>query len=441
MMTDYRETGLPMNEPEVFKAFCAWRLNAKDFAEMSHEPETYPLEVAQLINKVNPAYTQLMKMALLTTVPEPAWGVMEKRFGAETVNKLDEMWKHVRTGYSYSEDACDDVKGLTMAAAIKSFDAFIKSVDNLGEVFSMAQIGGSPQEIVQKLQMPECKMFERLSGKLSGTAYPELEDLYNAKLGEYREARKQQTAQLAEMGMPFPDADDDAEALSVPFEMQGLTDAPEVRKAYEILTHDSRVGMGSLANAISVGRLLSELPDLKDPATIAAGMMDSGLARRTSTDAEFLAKKLPESVMDVLNNYDISAACLKSAEDIKEAPPAIRQLAVAKGVVLLDMARKQSEMVMEFIDMRSERLPPGVGEAMKAENMQPLKYLAAVIPKALEPIMNKTGSRQLEQIFDAQVKDLKQYVADHTPATDSQAMGNGGRIVFRSSPKGPDFGM
>jgi hypothetical protein len=438
-MKDYRETGLPMNEPEVFKAFSAWRLNAKDYAELSGMSENYPLEVAQLINAANPQYTELMKLALLTTVPEPAWGVIEKRFGPETIDQLEEMWKHARTGYSYCDQASDAVRGLTMAAAIQAFDDFIKSAAGLENTLSLAELGGEPEEILRKLDMPECKMFDRLEGKLTGTPYADLENLYAEKLYEYREARQMQNLQLAEMGLPFGDDEDEA-ARKTPFEAQNLVDAPEVRKAYDILTQDTRVGPQQLANALSVGRLLSELPDMRDAAVIAAGMIDAGLPRRTRSDAEFLGNILPQETMHVLNDYDVRTACLKSAAPLSEAPPAVRQLAVARGLVLLDAARKQCEQAMEYIDLRSEMLPPGVGDALKAENLTPVQAIAAVIPKALAPILNKTGSRQLEQLFDAQVKDLRRFVATHMPAMPG-AEANGGRINFRMKPPGGDFGM
>ena len=438
MQMEYRETGLPMNQPEVFKAFAAWRTNAKDYAKLSQMDEKYPLEVAQLINAVNPQYTSVMKLALLTAVPEPAWSVIEKRFGADTVATLEETAKHARTGFSYCEGASDEIKGVIMATAIKAFGEFIDT--DVDDVFSTARMGASAQEIVHKLKMPECKMFDRLADKLTGTAYPDLEKAYAEKLAEYREARKERSAQLAQKGMPFDDEDEE-EALKIPFEMHGLDDAPEMRKAYEILTHDSRVGLTGLANGLSVGRLLSELPGAKDYATIAAGMIDAGLSRRSPDDAEFLAKKLPAGVMNVLNNYDIKNAVLTSAEDIVEAPPAVRQLAVAKGLVMLSMAQKQCENIMEFIDTREGKVPAEAMLAMKVRGFEPLKHFAAVIPAALSPILNKTGSRQLEQLFDAQVKDLNRYVDAHAPATASPGI-NGGRISFRIKPSpGGKFGL
>jgi hypothetical protein len=436
-MMECRDTGLPMNEPEVFKAFCAWRTNAKDFAKKSGLSEDYPVEVAQIINAANPKDTELMKLAMLMTVPEAAWTVIEKRFGAETVAKLEEAWKHVHTGYTYAEEASDDVKGLALAAAIKSFDKFIADAGKLGQTMSMAQMGKPPQEILNQIMSPECKMYERLGDKISGTKYAALEELYAEKLFEYRAARKQQNEELLQAGFPL-DEEDDEEVLNIPFESQGLLDAPEVRKAYELLTNDTRVQMTGLAAALSVARLLTELPGQKDPGVIAAGMIEAGLPRRNALDDEFLNKKFADNVMGVLENYDIHGAYTETAKYLTQAPPAVRQLAVAGGVVMLDMARRQGEGIMEYIALKEDTMPAQLTAQMKVEQLEPLQTMTVVIPQALSPILGKTGCRELEQIFDAQVKDVRRFVAAHMP----QAPGpesNGGRIVPRRKKSGPDI--
>lgn len=437
-MMECRDTGLPMNEPEVFKAFCAWRLNAKDFAQASGLSEDYPVQVAQIINAANPNDTELMKLAMLMSVPEPAWGVMEKRFGAETIAKLDEAWKHVRTGYTYADEASDDVKGLALAAAIKSFDKFIAEADKIGESLSMVQMGKPPQEIMNQITAPECKMYERLAGKVSGTKYTALEELYAEKLVEYRAARQQQNETLQGIGFPVEE-EDDQEILNIPFESQGLLDAPETRKAYELLMHDTRVDVQNLAAALSVARLLTELPGQKDAATIAAGMIDTGLPRRSYLDNEFLNKKFSDNVMGILENYDIRGAYTETAQYITQAPPAIRQLAVASAVVSLDLARKRGEGIMEYIEHRSDSMPAQLTAQLKAEQLEPLQFMATIIPKALEPLLGKTGCRQLEQIFDAQMKDFRQFVASHMPEAPGPDA-TGGRINIRRKPKpGTDF--
>jgi hypothetical protein len=334
------------------------------------------------------------------------------------------MWKHARTGYTYADEASSEVKGLAMVAAIKAFDNFMGSSANVNSTFSLEELGVGPREMVEKLEAPECKVFERLADRLTGTAYPELEQLFAEKLAAYREARREQVEELAQMGMDFDD--NDAEALQIPFEMQGLADAPEVRKAYDILTHDSRVSLMNLANALSVGRLLSELSDVKDPTAIAAGMLDTGLTHMKNEDAEFLAKRLPADVMQILDDYDIERAVTRSAEVLREAPPSVRQIAVAKGLVMLDMARQQSEKVFEYIDMKADALPPGMDKEMKAETIEPLEMLAAVVPKALAPILNRSGSRMLDQLFDAQLKDTRAFVARHSQPSAIPNMGRNG---------------
>jgi hypothetical protein len=436
-MMECRDTGLPMNEPEVFKAYCAWRTNAKEFARTSGLDENYPVQVAQIINGADPASTELMKLAMLMSVPESAWSILEKRFSAETVARLDEAWKHVHTGYTYVDEAGDDVKGLALAAAIKSFDKFIADADRLGQTMSMAQMGKPPQEILSQIMAPECKMYERMAGRISGTPYPALEALYAEKLVEYREARQQQNEALLEIGFPVDD-DDDNEALNIPFESQGLFDTPEIREAYELLTRDTRVDMHGLAAALSVARLLTELAGEKDAGVIAAGMIDAGLPRRNSLDNEFLNKKFSDNVMGVLENYDIHGAYTDTAKYITQAPPAVRQLAVAGGIVMLDLARKQGENILEYIELRSDSMPAQLTTQMKVEQLEPLQAMTVVISQALSPIMGKTGCRQLEQIFDAQVKDVRHFIASHMPEAPG-AESSGGRITFRHKKPGPDI--
>ncbi len=417
-----------MTQGDVFKAFCAWRTNAKDFATLSGLDENYPVQVAQTIQKASPAAYDLMALALLMSVPDTAWSVIEKRFGKERMDKLDEAWKHVRTGYTYAEQASDEVKGLAMGAAIVAFDKLIKTAGELGTTLSLQDLGESPVQILHAVRMPECKMYARLEDKLKGTAYPELEKAYTAKLAEYLDARKEMDAQLSEIGIGDDDEKDEAEIHALRFEDHGLFDAPEVRQAYEILNHDTRVTAVPLAAALSIGRLMSDLAGPKNPATIAAGMLDAGLTRRTPDDNQFLAKKLPPAVMDILGKYNISDACMESAAPIADAPEPVRQLAVAKGIVSLDWARKESENLMEFLERRQKLMDSNVAAEMKAESLQPLRMLLKIIPEALAPIHNKTGSKELDQIFDAHLKDMNQFVAAHAPAA---AAANGNRTILR----------
>jgi hypothetical protein len=105
---------------------------------------------------------------------------------------------------------------------------------------------------------------------------------------------------------------------------------------------------------------------------------------------------------------------------------------------MLDMARRQGEGIMEYIALKEDTMPAQLTAQMKVEQLEPLQTMTVVIPQALSPILGKTGCRELEQIFDAQVKDVRRFVAAHMP----QAPGpesNGGRIVPRRKKSGPDI--
>ena len=420
MKLEFRETGLPLNE-DVFKAFTVWTANAKDFAAKSGMNEDYPVKVAQLVNAASPESTQLMALALLMSVPEPAWGIVEKRFGKGMVEKLDEAWKHVRTGYAYVDEASDEVKGLALAAATVAFDKYIQGADKTREtIISKVQMGQAPQQIMRSLLAPECRAYEKLGEKIRNSAYPDLEAGFAGKLGDYFEARKEQNSQLASMNFMIMDGEEeDADPAKIkagyaPFESTGLLDDPKVRAAYAVLTTHNRVQPQNFQDALTVGALLSES---KDAVTVAAGLIDAGIRQFFPDDFGFLAKKLDPAVIDIVKNYDVTRAFIEAPQIIAHSPRPVQQIALARGIVMMDNAKKQSEELLEMISVNASRLPPEMGAQLRQQGLQPAQLVSEMVPIALAPVFGQTGAPKLESLFASRMQDLDAFInAQSAPA-------------------------
>src|SRR5688572_29566726 len=121
-MMDYRATGLPQNDMAVFKAYSTYAKNAKSLPEETGLSEDFGIRIAQAINTATNGDSNLVKLALLSTTPPAAWGVLERSFGKDVVSQMEESIKHSRTGYAYIDLASEPVKLLALASAIAIFD-------------------------------------------------------------------------------------------------------------------------------------------------------------------------------------------------------------------------------------------------------------------------------------------------------------------------------
>jgi hypothetical protein len=436
-MIEFRETGLPF-DADVYKAFSIWRLNAKDFAERSGLSEDYPLKVAQLAASAEPENTGLITLAMLMSVPTAAWGVVQKNFGAKTVETLAEAWRHVRTGYAYVDEASDDVKGLALAAACTCFDKFIRTAPETGPtMISQIQLKKDPSEILRSLLGPECRVYERLGDKIRGYS-PALTALYEEKLSDYNDARADQNDQLAELGVMIADGEQEpAEAGKIvigypPFEMTGLIDDPMVRAAYDVLISHTRVQPDKYHDAMTVGLLLTEE---NDALAVATGLLDAGVGGFTPDDFAFLGKKLDPAVIDMLENYNVMEAFTRYPEMIAECPRSVQHLALARGIVLMAGARHQSEDLMEMIEQRAAVIPPEMQQQLRQQGLMPVLTIAEVIPYALEPLIGKSGAPKLESQFSAGLKDLQEFVARQAGAAEKEPP----MAASRKPPTGPGF--
>jgi hypothetical protein len=420
-MIEFRDTGLPA-DAEVFKAFSMWRQNAADFAAKSGLDENFPVQVAQVLYTADPADRQLVALALLMPVPATAWGLVEKRFDRETVEALGEAWTHVRTGYAYAGDASEKVKALALAAAIASFDAFIKNADmTLQTVTTKVQMGEEPGAIIKSLLGGDCKRYERLAETIKGSAHPALEGQYAETLAAYFSAKDEQKQQLAALGVMIADDDDEEtgetntpralRAGPVAFEDTGLPDDPLVRAAYALVSTHSRVTPRNFADAVSAGKMLA---GAGDAVTVAAGMVDAAIRDLNAEDYGFLAKKLDPAVMDILCNYNLTTDFLMRPEHIAEGPRSVRQMALARGILMLDHAREQSGDLLKRVERLAGEVPPEVGAQLKEQSLQPARVVSQIVPLALAPVFGDTGAPALEKLFAQRMQALDDFIETQT---------------------------
>lgn len=427
---DYRETGLPMDQT-VYKAFMMFTKNAKDAAKgMANipgmdDPANFPVRVAQVLHQSGANDPKLLSLALLNVLPPQTYSAIEKSFGQEMTGLMEEAGKHNKTGFAYITEASDNVKLLTLASAIATFDEF-GQVSQIAEqqLDKLASGEEPPGGSLMLPMMPDSMVYERLSAALMDkTSSPALESLFQQKLSDFRWANQQLQDKISGMGIadqlppgmgmgPGQGGMPDMSDLRYPsFEETTLLDDPKVRAAYEVLTTHTRVAPETFEAALEVGKILSNDVASKNPTAIAAGLLTIGIRGLNASDFEFLDKKLDWDVTELLKNNTPSK--VRSPAQLMRAPEEFKQIMMANMISSLGHLKDGVGMMKDMIDMREE-IPAEVRPMIIAENLDNMLFMTEMMEDTAR-IIGDAGAPELGKAFREKLTEARQIISDNMP--------------------------
>jgi hypothetical protein len=445
-MMDYRSSGLPQNDMAVFKAYSAYAKNAKDLTQETGLSEDFGIRIAQAINAATGGDSNLLTLALLSTMPPATWGVIERSFGKDIVGQMEESVKHSRTGYAYIDQASEPVKLLALASAIALFgelkqknDKAAQQFENLlgglgGGMDGMPDMGALDAALPGMIQgmLPDTNVYGQLARNLAGKiSYPQLAQELTDKLEEFKLAQAEQQERLSQMGIII--AGPGMGTMGAPvevrypsFEETGLLDDPKVRAAYDVITTNPRVQPDSFEGAIAAGKLLSTLPVSKNPLAVAGALLDIGIRDLNNDDFEFLDRKLDWDVIDLVKNYNTHNPMMQSK--LAAAPIEAKQIVVANLTAQLGHVREGMQDMLDRMSQPPADLPEGVevppelkrmmDELKRSTEMHAVQQAAGVsmlAQRAVRPLLGTIDAPELEAAFRKNVQSLQEFVAAHTP--------------------------
>jgi hypothetical protein len=427
---EFKDTGLP-NDPAVFKAYRLYQKNAESYAEESGLPQDFPLKVARAVRAAG-GDTNTTTLALLMAMPAPAYGAVEKQFGADTVKQLDTAWSHVRTGFAYIEDASPATKAIAAASATVAFDNFIEAAETIAEKLLRVPAKADLKKAAPQLVLPEPRIYEMLAGRLGGDAGK----VYDQKLAAYQAAYESYRQELDFVGIIVPKKDA-AKPANPAFEETGLMEDSTVKAAYELLTRHAGASERTIGDAILFGKLLGTFAPEENPSVIAAGIMQAGLQGITRDDVGFLQKRLGGEVGQIMETFNVRDALMKNRSVLDKCPDEFRQMALAYGIVMMDNAKQSGERVLKQLKDNAELIPDDASRDIKLMGFKPLFALAVAMPMIMEPLRGRTGAPALERAFEEEHSRLQHFVQMNMPempdlkALPTQVMGAGPRKMPR----------
>ncbi|MEZ0223891.1 MAG: hypothetical protein ACAH83_05005 [Alphaproteobacteria bacterium] len=446
-MMDYRSSGLPQNDTAVFKAYSTYAKNAKDLTQETGLSEDFGIKIAQAINTATGGDSNLVTLALMSTMPPATWGVVERSFGKDVVNQMEESLKHSRTGYAYIDQASEPVKALALASAIALFDELKEKNDKASQQFENllgglngglgggmgGDMDGMPDMdalnsvlpgMIQGM-LPDTNVYGQLARNLSDkTSYPQLAQMLTDKLEEFKFAQAEQQEKLAQMGIII--AGPGMGIMGAPVEVRypsfdetGLLDDPKVRAAYDAVINNPRTQPDSFEGALAAGKLLSTLPVSKNPLTVAAAVLDISIRDLNQDDFEFLGKKLDWDVIELVQKYGTHSPLMQG--QLEKAPVEAKQIVVANLTVQMTHVR---EGVQEMLDRMAQppadmpegmEMPPELKRMMEMQAVQQMAGISAMAQRAVRPLLGTLDAPELEEAFKQNVQAMQEFVAAHMP--------------------------
>lgn len=459
----FNETGLPL-DATVFKAFTMYSKNAAQpapkprqiqpgvTAEQPEAHDNYAVRVAQLLNETGNTDPQLLSLALLNVMPPQTYGIVEKSFGKPMIELLNEAGKHNKTAFAYVAEASENVKLLTLAAAVATFEEFRGEAQKAEEMLLKMADGQQPANGRLMIPMiPDMRIYERLSEVLfDKTSSRTLEEYFREKLSDFKNDNDRLKNRIIEMGLAeqlppqisyMLNRPDTASFRYPSFEETGLLDTPKVRAAYDVITTHPFVPPEGFEAAVEVGKLLTDKLEAPSPTAVATGLLMTGMQHITTEDFEFLDKKLDWDVTDLMKKYGNDKGV--SPREIAVAPVELKQVLLANTIASLGGMQEGIKSLKEMIDQQ-EDIPEKMRPLVLAENLERMLFMTDMMDQTRRMIGN-SDAPQLEAIYKTLMKEVRAEIAENLPKNPTGPFGGlggpGGRGPRPSSPGGQSFDL
>jgi hypothetical protein len=459
----FNETGLPL-DATVFKAFTMFSKNeaasaAKPrqiqpgvTAETPAAHDNYPVRVAQLLNETGNTDPQLLSLALLNVMPPQTYGIVEKSFGKPMIELLTEAGKHNKTAFAYVAEASENVKLLTLAAAVATFEEFRGEAQKAEEMLLKMADGQQPANGQLMIPMiPDMRVYERLSEVLfDKTTSRTLEEYFREKLSDFKNDNERLKSRIIDMGLAdqlppqigyMLNRPDTAGFRYPSFEETGLLDTPKVRAAYEVITTHPFVPPEGFEAAVEVGKLLTDKLEAPNPTAVATGLLMTGMQHITTEDFEFLDKKLDWDVTDLMKKYGNESGV--SPREIAVAPIELKQVLLANTIASLGGLQEGIKSLKEMIDQQ-EDIPEKMRPLVLAENLERMLFMTDMMDQTRRMVGNAQAP-QLETLYKTLMKEVRAEIAENMPKSPTGPFGGfggpGGRGPRPTSPGGGSFDL
>jgi hypothetical protein len=347
---DFNDSGLP-SDATIYRAFAACQENYKRLDPSMSMPNI-SYGVAQGINDYVSGDDKnfLICAALLHDHPEATYGIIEKQFGSDITNFLKQADVIASSSREYIADASDRSKLFFMAVDMVNFDFVLEQSEKLQGDFDKIKSGDTNVKL-NVAWLHNILASEHFIDSIAGTtSCPALENAYAEKLEKVTYCLEKQQKILKELGIEPPSL----KAHQYPdFDSTKILDAPETRAAYKIITTSFRPQPDEVADAVLVAEVLSTVPSIKEPFTIAASLLGVGMQDAVADDFKVWATKVGPEVADILSKH--AALPQDMATIVKNASPEMKKVLLANTIVLIDDARTTiATLSKEIVDQTAQ---------------------------------------------------------------------------------------
>lgn len=405
---EYKATDLPDNET-VFRAWLFLKANDALMAKPYREGKS--VTVAKSLIEMGERKPALIAASIVAPMPAMFHGFMKKRLGEETTAIVEEFNRHVTTYFTYIDQAPASVQRLGMAFLAQGIDEMQKNGNMLLQKLREyeEQFGTGDNDFRLQL-LPDARGYLLVAQALRGqTGNERLEEDYTTAALEYADFRENYLQQLLACNVLPADAKALISrelafnpATAYPrFADTRLANAPDVRRAYDVLLRHTRASTANIGAAIAIGETLSQTPEVA-PATIAAAVIGTGLGQ-----------PLSENELRFLDNIIGDAAAIIRAgasrriggvDELVAAPAPLRQIALASAVVALDGAMLAARDVEAML--QSPAGPQGQARRELTHQVtRPIAQSVQSIEKTFGAALGRLDAPLLENILSQKIDD------------------------------------
>ncbi|HYD19344.1 MAG TPA: hypothetical protein VEF76_12785 [Patescibacteria group bacterium] len=424
-MMPFNETGLPL-DPTVFKAFAMFSKEIEGAKKIPGEEinENFAVRVAQLLNETGNKDSKLLSLALLNVMPPQTYGIVEKQFGREMTDLMNEAGKHSRTSYAYINEAGETVKLFTLAAAVATFETFHAEAEKAEEMLQKMADGQPPAN--GRLMLPiaaDSRVYDRLAEVLfDKTTSPALEELFRDRLSSFKNDNDRLKSRIIEMGLASElppqiqmklNSPDSASYRYPAFEDTGLLDTPKVRAAYDVIVSHPLASPEGFEAALEVGKLLTDKVEDENPTAVATGLMMTALQGLSKEDFEFLDKKIDWDVTDIMKQF--ASGRPVTMQSVAQAPAEFKLALLANTVTNLGHMKDGIAQLKDML-AQQEEIPEKMRPIILAQNLQQMMMMTESFDQTRR-LIGKTSAPELEAMFKDLIREVRAEIVANMPAS------------------------
>jgi hypothetical protein len=419
---EFHETGLP-RDPIVYQAFVDLNDHfAQQPAGDVQALRSLAIAATRILHENTNATGAALALPLLVfSTPSGAINSLKRNYSPQAFDLVQEAYAHNMTANAYLSAASADVKRLTLANCIATFEQFAeasrkmrddieKKIEEKRREAQEAPDTSDGDEIEIKLNIkmpvPEPMRFYNHIAEMSKNLDEgdnRLYALYIDRLNELKAVFQEQTQFLQSRGIAVRLPEEimtDTRDRRPDFADSGLPQDPKIKACYNLVLRDPRVSDQHFSIALDVANLLGQDKNVGATA-IATALLDIAQENWQPVDLGFIRNTIDWDVTELLQSNTVHQAI--PVMEIRNTPQEFQQIMVGLQVCKL---RRLSSATDTFFDKHLPENAEKVPKEMIHSNLITIQR-ALMASKAILGVVN--GSLGAPVLYGELLREVEKF--------------------------------